>query len=103
MFAAGAGSIEVTPAQMRSTSQAVQGQISDWQVAVSRIYLLVDQMDQMWDGLGNDSFNQVFRADRVKFDRLHSVMDEYQKAITAAAETYEKGEQEVVQIVKRGK
>lgn len=93
--------IQVTPELMRSTAKNVDSKIVEWNAAVSKIYNLASQMDAMWDGLGNDSFNVVFNNDRPKFDSLNILMSDYSKAIVTAANLYDTGEQEVKNIVTR--
>ncbi len=95
--------IQVTPELMRSTAKNVDSKIVEWNAAVSKIYNLANQMDAMWDGLGNDSFNIVLNNDRPKFDSLNIVMSDYSKAIVTAANLYDSGEQEVKNIVTRKK
>ena len=93
--------IRVTPELMRGTAQSVQAKTDEWRVAVTKIYQLVQEMDAMWDGLGNDSFNMVFNGDRPNFDNLNALMIEYYNAIMRAAQAYDAGEQEVKNIVTR--
>ena len=95
--------IQVTPEMMRNTSKQVDSKIVEWNAAISKIYNLANQMDAMWDGLGNDSFNVVFRNDRPKFDSLNILMTDYSRAIVTAANLYDQGEQEVKNIVTRKK
>lgn len=93
--------IQVTPELMRNTSKQVDNKIVEWNAAVSKIYQLANEMDAMWDGLGNDSFNVAFQQERPKFDQLNVLMTDYSKAIVTAATLYEQGENEVKQIVTR--
>lgn len=93
--------IQVTPELMRDTSKQVDSKIVEWNAAISKIYNLANQMDVMWDGLGNDSFNVVFQNDRPKFDNLNVLMTDYSRAIITAANLYDSGEQEVKNIVTR--
>lgn len=93
--------IQVTPELMRDTSKQVDSKIVEWNAAVSKIYNLANQMDAMWDGLGNDSFNVALQNDRPKFDNLNVVMTDYSRAIVTAANLYDSGEQEVKNIVTR--
>ena len=94
-------SIQVTPELMRDTSRQVDSIITEWDGAVRKIYQLVEQMDAMWDGLGNDSFNIVFQNDRPKYNNLNILMADYSRAIVSAANLYDKGEQDVKDIVTR--
>ena len=91
----------VTPEVMISLATNIEAKIEDWNTAVNKIYQLQAEMDAMWDGDANDSFNALFEADKVKFNQLSSVMQEYASAIKQAANNYIQGEQEVNTIVQR--
>jgi len=91
----------VTPEQMRSTAQRVQGQIGNWQACVNKINSFVAQMATMWDGRGSVAFNRVFEEDRPRFQQLTGLMTEYVTAITTAANRYDANEQEVQSAVSR--
>lgn len=95
--------IKVTPEMMMSTSKEIDSKIMEWNQAVQKIYALAAEMDAMWDGLGNDSFNVVFNDDRPKFTNLSNMMTEYSEAIKQAASAYVAGEEEVRNIVTRRK
>ena len=62
---------------------------------------LQQEMDAMWDGTANDSFNQNFQGDLQKFNALTNLMQEYVVAIKTAANNYISGEEEVKSIVTR--
>ena len=93
--------IRVTPELMRTTANNVQARSNEWRAAVTKIYALAQEMNAMWDGLGNDSFNIVFNGDRPNFDNLSALMTEYYNAIARAAQVYDTGENEVRNIVTR--
>ena len=93
--------IHVTPEQMRAIASQVNGKINEWTQEVGSIQRIVNDMDAQWDGLGNDTFNNVFRNEVPKFNNLRTMMDDYSKAVVAAAQKYEQGEQEVKTIVNR--
>lgn len=95
--------MKVTPEYMITIAGDMDRKISEWQYAIQRIYMLNEEMDAMWDGSANDSFNQVFAEERVKFQRLTEIMQEYSGMVRTAANNYIQGEEEIRQIVsKRG-
>lgn len=91
----------VTPEQMNTIATNIEGKIQEWQSAVQKIYQLHAEMDAMWDGTANDSFNMLFKEDEVKFNNLAALMEEYTAAIKTAANNYIAGEEEVRGIVTR--
>jgi len=96
------GAIKVTPQQMRTIGQNMNTSSSEWDGAIKKISGLVVEMDAMWDGLGNDTFNAVWKRDEGSFTKLTILLKEYADAIRKAADTYDAGEQEVRGIVTRG-
>lgn len=95
--------IKITPEMMLQQSKEIAAKIDEWRSAVSKIYQLKDEMDAMWDGDANDSFNASFNSDRTKYEALGQMMTEYATAIQQAASKYVEGESEVKNIVNRGK
>ena len=82
--------INVKPEEMNTVASNIENKISEWQ-----------EMDAMWDGTANDSFNQNFQGDLQKFNALTNLMQEYVVAIKTAANNYISGEEEVKSIVTR--
>ena len=93
--------ILVTPEQMNVMAGNIEEKIQERQEAVQKIYQLHAEMDAMWDGTANDSFNAVFKEDEPKFNNLTALMQEYAAAIRTAANNYIEGEEEVKSIVTR--
>lgn len=93
--------INVKPEEMNTVASNIENKISEWQAAVQKLYTLQQEMDAMWDGTANDSFNQNFQGDLQKFNALTNLMQEYVVAIKTAANNYISGEGEVKSIVTR--
>ena len=91
----------VTPETMISLANGVEEKIGDWNQAVTKIYQLASEMDAMWDGTANDTFNARFADDKGKFEQLSKIMAEYAAAIKTAANNYITTEEEVTSIVQR--
>ena len=53
--------INVKPEEMNTVASNIENKISEWQAAVQKLYTLQQEMDAMWDGTANDSFNQNFQ------------------------------------------
>jgi len=95
------GMMNVTPEQMNAVATELQGKISEWESAVQKINTLVSEMDVMWDGNANDSFNAKFQEDQTKFTQLQQIMGEYTVAINTAARNYVEAEEQIKCIVTR--
>ena len=95
------GKMTVTPQTMNTIANDIENKINDWTDAVQKIYKLKDEMDAMWDGTANDTFNNMFAEDAPKFNNLAKLMQEYSTAIKTAANKYILGEEEVKGIVSK--
>lgn len=93
--------IQVTPEEMVQAAKNVNDNIVGWQSGVSDIYKLTEELDAMWDGMANDSFNNRIAEDRPQYNRLGEMMIEYSQAIKTAANNYIQGDQQVKEIVSR--
>ena len=87
------GKMTVTPQTMNTIANDIENKINDWTDAVQKIYKLKDEMDAMWDGTANDTFNNMFAEDAPKFNNLAKLMQEYSTAIKTAANKYIQGEE----------
>lgn len=91
----------VTPETMATIAGDIDNKIVEWNEAVQKIYKLKEEMDAMWDGTANDTFNNMFAEDAPKFNNLAELMQEYASAIRTAANKYIQGEEEVKNIVSK--
>ena len=91
----------VSPQTINTIAYDIENKINDWTDAVQKIYKLKDEMDAMWDGTANDTFNNMFAEDAPKFNNLAKLMQEYSTAIKTAANKYIQGEEEVKGIVSK--
>lgn len=91
----------VTPETMGTIAGDIEGKIGEWNDAVQKIYKLKEEMDAMWDGSANDTFNNLFAEDAPKFNNLSSLMQDYATAIRTAANKYIQSEEEVKSIVSK--
>ena len=90
----------VIPEEMMSKAQNINAKIEEWNQKVNNIYRLQAELDGMWDGNANDTFNAQWNEDRTKYNNLTQVMQEYCQAVNNAAQLYAEREQEIVNIIK---
>ncbi|MGN0692574.1 MAG: WXG100 family type VII secretion target [Oscillospiraceae bacterium] len=90
---------QVNPDEMNTQAQALDQIIGDWEDSVREITSLKQELDGMWDGLANDSFNERWENDLNKYNSLSLVMEDYRRAVVDAAKKYEQYEQEIKGIV----
>lgn len=92
----------VSVQEMICTAKRIEEAIQRWQQSVHEIYMLQSELDYMWDGNANSTFNRQWEEDKAKYNRLTAMMKEYKSAIEAAANLYQQKESEVVQIMNSG-
>ena len=91
--------IKVNTENMKATAKAFRDKIDEWNGLVDQLWTLTGELNGMWEGDANVSFNEMVDADRPRFERLVGMMETYQQAIESAATQYEDGEAEVKNIV----
>ena len=96
-----AGRIRVNMEGMQNAATQVQGLIQEWDQGLRNIQQCVQQMDSQWEGLGNNTFANIWMEQKPQFDRLLQMMLEYKQAIITAAQRFAAGEQEISGIVGR--
>ena len=55
---------------------------------MNQLWSLTEELNGMWEGDANISFNEMVDADRPRFDRLAGMMETYRQAIENAAAQY---------------
>ena len=91
---------QVNPEMMNEQASALDKLIGSWSESVNEITRLKDELDGMWDGLANSSFNARWTEDLNKYNQLTVTLDNYRRAIIEAAGKYADYEQEIHNIVK---
>jgi WXG100 family type VII secretion target len=96
------GKIRVRPQEMGTMANQVRQQAEQWQNLVNLTKQDVRAMDAMWEGLGNNTFSNIWQQHETQFIRLRELMTTYYNAITTAAQRYTEAENQVKGIVSRG-
>lgn len=90
---------QVNPEVMNEQGSTLDKLIGEWASSVSEISSLKQELDGMWDGLANDSFNARWENDLNKYNQLQVTMESYRRAISEAVANYESTELEIKTIV----
>ena len=85
--------------EMRKTANVVEQLASDYTRQVDALYAAGEELDSMWDGDANDSFNAQMGQDKPRFDALNAVIGRYVQALRDNAEAYDKAEAESQQTL----
>lgn len=91
---------KVDPEAMANQAKIMDGLIGQWSDSVRDITTLKDEIDAMWDGLANETFNARWENDLNKYNNLQVVLESYRRAIEEAATKYSDYENEIASIVK---
>ena len=62
--------IKVNTENMRTTANAFQDKIDEWKGLVNQLWSLTEELNGMWEGDANISFNEMVDADPPRFVRL---------------------------------
>lgn len=90
---------KVDPEAMTEYANKLDGIIGQWADSVSDITKLKQELDEMWDGLSNDKFNERWENDLNKYNNLQVIIESYRRAALTAAAKYEENESEIANIV----
>ena len=91
---------KVDPEVMTNQAKTLDGLTGQWSDSVREITSLKQELDAMWDGLANDTFNARWENDLNKYNSLQVVLESYRRAIEEAVAKYESYEDEIAAIVK---
>lgn len=86
--------------EMSNQAKTLDTLAGKWNLAVGDITKLKQELDDMWDGLANSSFNMRWENDLNKYNSLLTVIENYRNAIADAVSKYSAGENEIASIVK---
>ena len=85
--------------EMRGVANEVEQLASDYSRQVQALYTTGSELDKMWDGDANSSFNAQLGQDQARFEALNKVIDQYTQVLRDNAEQYDKSEADAVQTV----
>ena len=91
---------KVDTQQMRNIADNVQELAGQYVEKVGELYGVGEELDRMWDGDANDSFNTQMGKDKDIFDKLNSVICSYVRNIRDNAAEYDRSEFEAGQTLK---
>jgi len=89
----------VNTQEMRNIANAVEQLASDYTRQVSALYTAGQELDNMWDGDANNTFNAQLGQDQPRFEALNNVIGQYVQVLRNNAEAYDRNEAEAVQTL----
>ena len=85
--------------EMRAVASSVEQLAGDYTRQVQALYTAGNELDKMWDGDANSTFNAQLGQDQARFEALNRVVAQYVQTLRENAEAYDKSEAEAVQTL----
>ena len=85
--------------EMRAVASSVEQLAGDYTRQVQALYTAGNELDKMWDGDANSTFNSQLGQDQSKFEAMSRVIAQYVQTLRSNAEEYDKSEAEAVQTL----
>lgn len=91
--------IKVETSRLRQDKQNISSNLKNIRADMKNIYAEVKELDAMWDGNANESFNRQFQNDYSTICEILDEMDQFAEKMTYAYNKYEKCESEIKELV----
>jgi WXG100 family type VII secretion target len=85
--------------EMRGVANEVEQLASDYTKQVQALYQAGSDLDKMWDGDANSTFNAQLGQDQARFEALNRVIGQYTQVLRDNANDYDKSEADAVQTL----
>ena len=85
--------------EMRSVANTTEQLASDYTRQVQALYQTGGELDKMWDGDANSTFNAQLGQDQARFEALNKVLGQYVQVLRENADEYDRSEADAVQTV----
>ena len=85
--------------EMRGVANSVEQLAGDYTRQVQALYEAGGELDKMWDGDANSTFNAQLGQDQARFEAMNRVIAQYIQVLRQNAENYDKSEAEAVQTL----
>ena len=89
----------VNTQEMRGIANEVEQLASDYTRQVQTLYQTGNDLDKMWDGDANSSFNAQLGQDQARFEALNKVIGQYIQVLRDNAAEYDRSEEDAVQTI----
>ena len=89
----------VNTQEMRGVATGVEELTADYSRQVQALYNAGHELDNMWEGDANSTFNAQLGQDQARFEALNTVISQYIQTLRENAEQYDRSEAEAVQTL----
>jgi len=90
---------KVNTREMRTAANNIEQLAGEYTQQVTALYQVGSELDSMWDGDANDTFNAQLGQDQSRFDALNNVIRQYVEALRSNADSYDRAEEEAKGIL----
>lgn len=87
-----AGTISVTPEELRRSAQDVNGKVNEYVSLYRKLYGEVDSIGTHWTGEANQNYVKQIKGFEKEFENLKNVLTAYVDFLNEAARVYEQTE-----------
>ena len=86
----------VNTQEMRNAANNVEQLAADYTRQVQALYTAGSELDRMWEGDANTSFNAQLGQDQARFEALNRVIAQYVQGLRDNADQYDRSEADAV-------
>jgi len=90
---------EVLTGSLMEVAADVEELVARYRQSVNRIYVIGQELDPMWDGKANRTFNAQMGSDRDRFDAMAKLLESYVSVLRHNAGIYVKAESDVLDVL----
>ncbi len=91
-----ARTIQVTPEQLESAAQRIEGLAADYKTQYDQMYSETNAMASAWNGKDNTAFVDQIAGFKDDFTKMHALMLNYADFLRKAAKAYRETQDTVV-------
>jgi len=90
---------EVLTGSLMEVAADVEELVARYRQSVNKIYVIGQELDPMWDGQANRTFNYQMGSDRDRFDAMAKLLESYIAVLRHNASLYVKAESDVLDVL----
>jgi len=93
----------VTTQQLRGVAERVEGLAGQYANQVTALYNSGKELDSMWDGDANQTFNTKLGNDQPRFQAMSDMLKRYVQTLRDNADDYDRAEAQAVDTLNTNK
>lgn len=93
--------IEVTPQELISAAQSIEGLAADYKTLYSQLYQKTDSMASSWQYKDNQAYINQINGFKDDLEKMKNLMDTYAQFLRKSADAYQKTQDEITNRAKQ--